>query len=188
MIRNMGSANSVLKEQARSEMKDSDDTLYEYVIGDIVRVPFQQDGKDKQAEGIVVERLDLTTIRVEIGDSMMDFQTIDCVIIVKSEDFELNDLVEMRPVDSALYFRGIVQAVNEDGTLDILIEGDDNDDVETNVRRDNVRKLMSTRSLAYMRWKKAFNAVMASRRFSTMGPPVLTASMSGVSLHSVESY
>ena len=83
----------------------------------------------------MVERIDLDTIQVEVGDSTKEFKTADCSIIVKSEDFELNDLVQMKPEDSALYFNGVVQGINKDGTLDILIEGDDLEDVEMNVNR-----------------------------------------------------
>ena len=76
-------------------------------------------------------------------------------------------MVSFRPEGSALYFTGIVQCINSDGTLDILCEGDDPEDIEKSISRENVRKLMSTRSMAYKRWKKALYAVIASNKFNS---------------------
>jgi hypothetical protein len=42
----------------------------------------------------------------------------------------VGDKVEVRPPGSCLYFVGFVRAINMDGTVDVLMEGEDANDIE----------------------------------------------------------
>lgn len=61
-------------------------------------------------------------------------------------DFEVGDKVQVRPEGSALWFVGHVIKLNDGGeTMDVEMVGDDSEDIEYAVPRDNVRKLLSHR-------------------------------------------
>lgn len=134
----------------------------EYVIGDIVSVI----SSDGEKEGIVAN-ININEIEVEVGDSIISYPIKDCSLILKANEYELHDVVQVRPQDEALYYNGTIIKINSDGTFDILLEGDDLEDIEKNVKVINIRKLMSRRTLAFMRWKKAINAVVATHRMQS---------------------
>eukprot|EP01034_Spumella_vulgaris_P023173 gene23173-29367_t len=90
----------------------------------------------------------------------------NCTLVIRSDELEVGDKVEMKPAGSALYFVGIVSAINPDCTCDIQMDGDDPDDIERNVNVDDIRKLMSKRALVVGRWRRAFMAVRATKKFN----------------------
>jgi hypothetical protein len=49
------------------------------------------------------------------------------------------------------------------------MDGDDPDDIERNVELDCIRKLMSKRALVVGRWRRAFMAVRATKKFNKFG-------------------
>lgn len=134
-------------------------------VGDIVRVTF---ANQDPMEGFVVERLNDENLLVDFGENIKQCHIKQCTLIVKSDELEMGDKVEMKPEDSGLYFIGKVIAINTDCTLDILMDGDDPDDIERRVNPDNVRKLMSKRGLVVGRWRRAFMMIVAINKFGRM--------------------
>ncbi len=116
-------------------------------------------------EGFVVERLNDVNILVDFGENIKEVHVSNCTIVIRSDELEVGDKVEMKPAGMALYFVGKVIAINADCTLDVLMDGDDPDDIERGVDVDNIRKLMSKRGLVVGRWRRAFMLVVAINRF-----------------------
>ncbi len=135
-------------------------------VGDVVKVTFKT---SEPLEGFVVERLNDVNILVDFGDHTKECHVSNCTLIIRSDELEVGDKVEMKPADMSLYFVGKVIAINADCTLDIQMDGDDQEDIERNVNVENVRKLMSKRGLAVSRWRRAFMMVLAINRFGA-GP------------------
>ena len=131
-------------------------------VGDIVRVT--REGQ-KDAEGIVVEKISNTKLRVDFGERITDCLIDDCVLIFHNYEFEVGDKVEARPPGTALFFVGKVIAIHPDKSMDILMDGDDLSDIERNITPENCRKLMSRRSVVINRWKRAFMMVVAANFF-----------------------
>jgi hypothetical protein len=130
-------------------------------VGDVVRVT--HDGM--AAEGIVIEKITNTKLRVDFGDQIADCFIDECVLVIHSYEFEVGDKVEARPPGSALFFVGKVVKIHPDKSMDVLMDGDDANDIERNVNLDNCRKLMSRRSVVVNRWKRAFMLVVAANFF-----------------------
>lgn len=129
-----------------------------FQIGDVVRVTeFEQD-----REGVVLEMVGTDRVIVDFGDSYDEFDVGDCKLLVKSEEFELGDKVQIN--DGGLFFLGNIQSINKDRTYDVLMIGDDPDDIERGVRGDSMRKVMTNRSVATARFRKASLAVIASTK------------------------
>lgn len=63
-------------------------------------------------------------------------------------------------------------------TVDVLMEGDDEEDIEYNIPFENVRKLMSRRALAITRWKKAFMMIVAANNFRNISSAKLMSTKS----------
>lgn len=146
-------------------------------VGDIVRVRLHSNGgiqvvtaadsadcHDK--EGIIVEKISPHKVMIDFGDYVRECVLDDCLLLLRSDEFESGDKVEARPSGSNLYFVGKVIRVNADAkTLDVLMEGDDPDDIEYNILFENTRKLMSRRTIVQHRWKRAFMLVVAANFF-----------------------
>lgn len=130
--------------------------------GDVVRVSL---GKSGDADGLVIETVNETKVLVDFGDYVKEVLLEDCTLIAKAMDFEEGDKVEVKPVGSQLYFVGKVIKIHSNKSMDVLMDGDDPDDIEYNVQPDNARKLMSRRSMVINRWKKAFMMVLAANFF-----------------------
>eukprot|EP01039_Chlorochromonas_danica_P006620 gene6620-7313_t len=130
-------------------------------VGDIVRVHFYESEK----EGIVIEKLSQSTLRVDFGEFIKECTVENCQLLVRSVEFEVGDKVEARPHGSTLFFVGKVIKVHEDKSIDVLMDGDDPDDIETNIPLEEARKLMSRRSVVVSRWKRAFMLVIAANFF-----------------------
>lgn len=131
-------------------------------VGDVVRVAA---AKGAFVDGLVIEIIGPTKIIVDCGDFNKEVNPDECELITKVMDFEEGDKVEVKPADSQLYFVGKVIRIHPDKTLDVLMDGDDPDDIEYNVSPDNARKLMSRRALVVNRWKRAFMLVLAANFF-----------------------
>lgn len=132
-------------------------------VGDIVRV---EKSPNSFSEGIIVERLDNEQFIVDFGDRIATVLLSNCHILLRNDEYEMGDKVEVQPPGSALFFVGRVIAMNpHERTLDVLMDGDDPDDIERNIPIENARKLMSRRAVVVNRWKKAFMMVVASNFF-----------------------
>lgn len=131
--------------------------------GDVVRVTFSHG--PSPMEGFVVERLNDVNLLVDFGECIKECHVASCTIVIKGDELEVGDKVEMKPAGMSLYFVGKVIAINADCTLDVLMDGDDPDDIERGVDVADIRKLMSKRGLVVSRWRRAFMLVVAINRF-----------------------
>ena len=78
----------------------------------------------------------------------------------------------MKPVGSVIYFVGKIIQINADHSFNVVMEGDDPEDIEYNVHHTNIRKLMSRRAIVVARWKRAKMVVSSIHNFQglTMDP------------------
>jgi hypothetical protein len=132
-------------------------------VGDIVRV---ETSPKHFSEGIIVERVDNEHVIIDLGDRTSTLPLSNCHILLRNDEYEMGDKVEVQLPGSVLFFVGKIIALNPtERTLDVLMDGDDPDDIERNVPFENARKLMSRRAVVVNRWKKAFMMVVASNFF-----------------------
>lgn len=131
-------------------------------VGDIVRVSFA----DHTKEGIVIEKVNSYMVKVDFGEYLKDVLLEHCAVIIRGDEFEVGDKVEAKPITSSLFFVGKVIKIHEDKSMDVLMDGDDPDDIEFRIPKENTRKLMSRRSVVVNRWKRAFMLVVAANFFS----------------------
>lgn len=133
-------------------------------VGDIVRV--QESPSSVEQEGIVVEKVNSSVLLVDFGEKVREVALSHCTLLMRSDEFEVGDKVEARPNGSNLFFVGKVIKVNSDNkTMDVLMEGDDPNDIEYAVLFENARKLVSRRNIVVNRWKRAFMMVVAANLF-----------------------
>jgi len=130
-------------------------------VGDIVRVKNPGPNVGSNNEGVIVERLTDGILRVDFGDYSDFYEISRCELILRSQEYEIGDIVKMIPPGRTLYFAGKVVSVNADNTLDILMDGDDPEDIEKSVSKVNVTKVMTRRALVIGRWRSAVAAVIA---------------------------
>lgn len=136
-------------------------------VGDIV--VFEQlnksNGNKDKIEGIVVEKDEDGRLKIESGEKTYDIPLDQCALILRNDEYEIGDKVEIRPEGSNLFFIGKVVKILPDKSIDVQMDGDDPDDIEYGVLPENARKLMSRRALVVNRWKKAFMMVVATNFF-----------------------
>jgi hypothetical protein len=132
-------------------------------VGDIVRANFF-DAKEPR-EGIVIEKVNDFELKIDFGEYVRECLLENCALLIRSDEFEVGDKVEARPKGSSLFFVGSVIKVHEDKSVDVLMDGDDPDDIEYAIPAEEARKLMSRRSVVANRWKKAFMLVVAANLF-----------------------
>jgi hypothetical protein len=148
-----------------------------FTVGDFVKVKVE-DGSF--LEGILTEVVSADIVAVSFGqeDVVKHFLAADCELVVRSDEMEVGDQVQVQPQGSALYFVGRVSQIHKDGTYDVVMEGDDPDDIETHVPESNIRKLMSRRALAVARWKRAALVVSSINNFQSfsLDPGMFSAS------------
>ena len=60
----------------------------------------------------------------------------------------VGDVVKMIPVGGTFFFSGRVHQLNADGSLDIQMDGDDPEDIERKVPKNNVTKVRVTRAIS----------------------------------------
>ena len=136
-----------------------------FYVGDIVKA--KVDGM--MFEGVVVSNGNENvyhTVEVDFGDDVEEVQIDNCSLVMSGLDFEVNDLVQARTEDSVMYCNGKLLHINFDGTMDILFDGDDEEDVEKNIPVKYVRKLRTGRELAKRRWHRARTMISSIRAFS----------------------
>ena len=157
------------KKKEEEEEDEGHWSRHEFGVGDVVKV------KDAVMhcffEGVIsaVCKPESRQVKVDFGDSEETVDISHCSLVLRATDCEVDDIVEVRPPGMALYFRGRVVRANVDGTFDIKIDSDDPEDFERGVHHENIRKLMTSRQLATLRWNKATNAVKAALAFSSHG-------------------
>lgn len=155
----------------REESVISNLTSDKLTVGDIVRVnlekpvPGESPKAANFAEGIVIEKVNDLKVKIDFGEHIRECYIDRCALIVRNYEFEIGDKVEARPPNSNLFFVGKVVKIHQDKSMDILMDGDDPDDIEHNITLDDCRKLMSRRSVVINRWKKAFMMVIAANFF-----------------------
>lgn len=135
-------------------------------VGDVVKVFFE----GFWSEGVVVELIgDLFS--VDFGDTYHEFEKADCHLVMRGVDFEVGDFVDVQVGGSCLFFRGKIINLNLEkaGTFDVLMDGDDPNDIERGVSVEQMRKLMTSRPLAIERWKKVLNSIRAIQAFAHFG-------------------
>jgi len=117
---------------------------------------------DMEKEGVVLEQIGNDRVVVDFGDGHDEFDVNDCRLICRGEEYELNDKVKF--MDGGLKFVGHIFKINENGTYDIKMLGDDPDDIEFGVSPDKIRKIMTNRSVATARFRKVSYAIIASSK------------------------
>lgn len=132
-------------------------------VGDVVRVVLLD--PNNPLEGIVTEKINRFKLMVDFGDKVKECLIANCVVLIRSDEFEVGDKVEAKPAGSNLYFVGKVIKVHEDKSIDVLMDGDDPDDIEYQIPEENARKLMSRRSVVVNRWRRAFMLVVTANLF-----------------------
>lgn len=148
-----------------------------FMIGDIVKakVGFMM------FEGVVVGNGQPDVLEVDFGDAIEEIPVMDCALVMNGLDFEIGDFVSASPIGD-LYFNGQIVNINSNGTFDIHFEGDDEDEIETQIRPERVRKLRTGRQLVLSRWHRAKSMISASIAFSNMKSTVSSRSESKVAL------
>ena len=134
-------------------------------VGDVVMA--------NSKEGVIVEvHFENNSVHFDTGEDILTLPVGEVTLVKRGSEFETGDKVEVRADGSALYVSGFLEKINADGTLDVKLvkdadDSDEEDDWERNVSPANARKLKTGRKLAIMRWKKAFNAIKAMKKFNS---------------------
>jgi hypothetical protein len=124
-------------------------------------------------EGVAIFLSD-TSVTIDFGDGddapPSTFLLSDVQRVAAALTLEVDDLVECGRASEggALKYRGRVDSINADGTLNVKFDCSDeeqDDDFEMDVDPGMVRKLGSGRSSARKKFKKAVNAVLANIKF-----------------------
>lgn len=136
-----------------------------FVVGDYLKV---KEANGSYVEGLMVERIDNEKVMIDFCGDIKECYVEECQLLVKSDEVEIGDKVEVKPKGMSIFFVGKVIRLNENGTFDIAMEGDDPDDVERDVTADDLRKLMSRRALVVSRWKRAFMLIVAASAFKSI--------------------
>lgn len=156
LIQRMGAGASAAHEQeisehqeayAESHAEPSSKLPSKFQLGDIVEISLPD---NITMDGLVIEIIGTGKIRVECADRVHLCSVKDCALLKSADELEIGDKVEMQPPGSYLFFVGTVIVTNEDGTFDIKMnaDGDDDDgepDIETHVPRGLIRKIASNR-------------------------------------------
>ena len=134
-----------------------------YSLGDIVIAPKSD---HIIGEGVVVNieyyiGKNKNYLAVDFGDEVREIPIDEIKLIKTGLEIEVGDVVNAFPNNSCLSFVGRVININDNGTYNVLFDGEDEDDVENNISLDRIRKLKTGRELAVARWHKV-SAVMAS--------------------------
>lgn len=135
-----------------------------FMVGDVVKA--RTNGM--LFEGVVVGYTpNPHIIEIDFGDEIEEIDIDDCALVMNGLDYEVGDKVNACPPGAALFFVGTIVNINPDGTFDVLMDGDDEEDVERNIPADKIRKLRTGRQLVTSRWQKAFNVITAMKAFGS---------------------
>lgn len=134
-----------------------------FSIGDVVKA-----GEGAlQFEGVVVNFAD-GMVDVDFGDAIESYRPDRCSLVMSGIEFEVGDKVEFTPKNMALHFCGTILSINTDTlTADLLMDGDDPDDIERDVEFDQMRKVKTGRNLT-AKFKKGVRLIQAVNRMSGM--------------------
>jgi hypothetical protein len=141
-----------------------EDSISVFMIGDVVKAKLGF----MMFEGVVVGIADPATLEVDFGDEVEPVPRVDCSLVISGLEFEVGDLVSACPIGGFLYFNGVIVNINLNGTFDVQFDGDDEEDIERNIRPENIRKLRTGRQLVMSRWQKAKNLISATRAFAAV--------------------
>lgn len=134
-----------------------------FALGDVVKAG--EGGL--QFEGVVVN-FDDGLVEVDFGDAIESYAPDKCSLVLSGIEFELGDKVEYTPPNMALHFCGTIVAINADTmTADVLMDGDDPDDIERDVEFEQMRKVKTGRDLS-AKFKKGIKLIQAVNRMSGM--------------------
>lgn len=136
-----------------------------FSLGDIVQ------HNQLNCDGIIVEIIDDRKCLMNKGVDEPIVVNMDDLILLKTAfEFEVGDKVQMRAENSAVYFMGHILEVHENTEHNIVSYTYDielgEDDVETDVKAENIRKILSHR-LTLKRIKKLVNAVKGMVAFKS---------------------
>mmetsp|Transcript_21911 Transcript_21911/g.36684 ORF Transcript_21911/g.36684 Transcript_21911/m.36684 type:complete len:245 (+) Transcript_21911:189-923(+) len=165
--KDIATATQVVETMKKSNKIASIDADAPFSVGDFVEYKV---GDEPPLEGIIVEIIDDSTITVEFGgagETTKDVPSALCKAIVKSDELEVGDQVQIQPEGSYMTFVGRISEINPDGTYDVQMKGDDPDDVEKGAQKQNITKLMSRRALVIARWKRAAMVVSSIHKFQS---------------------
>lgn len=116
-------------------------------------------------EGVVIDKRG-KLLNVDFGDNVEEVEIAACLLVLPGTDFEVGDVVEVQPPADLLFFKGHVTNVDYIGaTVDVHIDGDDEDVVERGVTYDRVRKLMTSRPMALQHWHSTTKVIIAAKKF-----------------------
>jgi hypothetical protein len=137
-----------------------------FTVGDFVKIR-NDDGTE--SEGLVMEVVDLENIVVDVMSEglVKECHVSKVDLVVHSDTMEVGDQVQVQPNGSAMFFVGRISEINQDGTYDVVMEGDDPDDIERSVKSIHIRKLMSRRAIVIARWKRAAMVVSSMHNFQS---------------------
>lgn len=129
----------------------------EFMIGDVVKAKVD----NMMFEGVVVGYADNSKLEIDFGDDVEEVLSSDCSLVLSGIDFEVGDQVACCPNGGTLWFNGVIVEIHRDGTFDIKMDGEDEDDYERGVTIERIRKIRTGRDLVTSRWKRAFNKLQA---------------------------
>lgn len=134
-----------------------------FSVGDVVKA---RDG-GLMFEGVVVNFAD-GKVEVDFGDAIEQFPPELCSLVLSGIEFEVGDKVEYTPPNMCLHFCGTIIAIDSMNlTADILMDGDDPDDIERGAEFSSMRKIRTGRDLSE-KFKKGIKLVQAVNRMSGM--------------------
>ena len=120
-------------------------------------------------EGMIVEIVGGLVARVDFGDEIEEFPLENCSLVIGGLEYEIGDHVQVQPEGMSLFFSGVVIGINSDNTLDVRMDGDDEEDIERKVPLDRVVKVKSGRPMALSRWRKIKTSIAAAHLFKEFG-------------------
>lgn len=163
----MGNASVVLqdlndnKDENTVDHNDNHKITDKFEVGDYLKC-VNEDGTS--FEGLYIERAQYNKVILLVEDETKECLVENCSVVVKADDLEIGDRVQIKLPESYIYYLGRISQIHENNgikTYDIDMEGDDEDDKEYGVLISNIKKIMSRRALVVSRWKKGKNVVNA---------------------------
>jgi hypothetical protein len=139
-------------------------------IGDIVRS--EVDGQTDLVEGVLVAlHYDTENAEIDTGKQVLHAPINKLELVLEGHVVEIGDKVEVKESDDDyIWYSGVCTAVNsENGTIDVTLEGDDEDDKMVDVPLTRYRKLATGRELAILHWNSAKTKIQSVRKFIQAG-------------------
>ncbi len=135
-----------------------------FAVGDVVKA---RDG-GMMFEGVVVN-ISGGLVDVDFGDAVESVRVENCSLVMSGLEFEVGDKVEYTPPHTLLHFLGTIIEINQELLIaDVLMDGDDPDDVERGVPFDALRKVKTGRDLTE-KFKRGIKLVQTINKFKLLG-------------------